>query len=215
VPVGRLVRLEARGIVPAVGEWIVLPPSENFDVIASGQRAYFSGERPGTYNFAIVRYDAANGQQRVLASVRVIVGDGEDPPDPDDGDDEDPDDGDDENPPLPPPGSKYRVAVIFEKDDLDEMPPAQAILLSSLTFRERLETAGHKVVALVDQHIEGPDGERPSELAKYFDAVEGDTLPRICLEPIGGGQVIDFPLPVDEDAVFELLQRGTQKGGGK
>jgi hypothetical protein len=202
VPIGRMVELTAEHVIPAQGEWICLPPTDNLRVDSSGRLAYFSAERNGTYHIAIVRHDPASGQQKTLAYWPVIVGEGEDPPEPPDPPD----------PPLPPPGSKYRVAVIFEKDDLDEMPPSQAILLSSLAFRERMESAGHKVVALVDQHIQGPKGERPSELVKYLDAIEGDTLPRICLEPIGGGDVVDFPLPVDEDAVFELLSKGTASG---
>jgi len=139
---------------------------------------------PGADPFAIATFDYGNGVN----------------PDPD--------------PPLPPepeppvPGVKHQVVIVFEREELDNLPRAQQVIIASLTFRERLAKAGHRLVAVVDQHSQGADGTAPAELTAYLAACEGDPLPRICLAPLAGGKVQDFPLPLTEDAVFELLDKG-------
>jgi len=125
--------------------------------------------------------------------------DAPDPPDPPD-------------PPLPPdppvPGEKWQVAIVFERTQLDNLPWSQRTIIGSLVFRERLREAGHRLVAIVDQDVEGADGKPPKDLAAYLNACKGDPVPRICLAPLKGGPVRDFPLPMTEDEVFALLEKG-------
>jgi len=110
------------------------------------------------------------------------------------------------DPPLP--GEKWQVVIVFERMQLDNLPWSQRTIIGSLVFRERLKEAGHRLVAIVDQHVEGTDGKPPQDLAAYLNACKGDPVPRICLAPLKGGPVRDFPLPQTEDEVFALLEKG-------
>ena len=113
------------------------------------------------------------------------------------------------NPPLPP-GKKWQVAVVYEKENAIKLPVAQRLIISSLEFRDKLKVAGHKLVpgGMVDQHIVAADGSIPADLKPYLDAAKGKALPRLCIAPIGGGDVLDFPLPATEVDVLELLEKG-------
>jgi len=155
---------------------------------------YVKGRSAGTFDL-ILDVNIPNKYELVFHAL-VIGGGGDDPPNPPD-------------PPLPP-NQKWRVAIVFERTKLDNLMKGQQQLIGSLTFRDKLKAAGHLLVpgGVVDQHTKDADGKTPKDLAPYLDAVEGDPLPRICLEPIGGGDVLDFPLPSSEAAVFELLEKG-------
>lgn len=107
--------------------------------------------------------------------------------------------------PPPPPGQKWQVVFIYERDQLDNLLRGQQLVLSSLVFRSRLEKAGHKLVGIVDQHIK--DVSKGGVLAPFFAAVKGDPLPRMCIAPLKGGKILDFPF-ADEAEVFKLLETG-------
>jgi hypothetical protein len=49
----------------------------------------------------------------------------------------------------------------------------------------------------------------PANLKPYWDAIQGDPLPRVAIAPLGGGAVRDFPMPADSVALYKLL--GEQK----
>lgn len=100
------------------------------------------------------------------------------------------------------------MAIIFERDRLDNLPWSQRTIIGSLMFQQRLKAAGHHLVGIVDQHVEGADGKKPEKLTAYLAACEGDPIPRICLAPMQGGPVKDFPLPKTEEEVFALLRKG-------
>ena len=173
-----------------------LQPAED-GLVAPAAVAEFTIEPfPGTSGAHLI---VADGWCYIVRGTTPVaswkVGETPDPPDP-------------PPPPPPPPGQKWQVVIVFERTQLPNLPRGQQVIIGSLTFRERLAKAGHRLVAVVDQHTAGAGGKRPAELAAYLAACEGDPVPRICLAPIGGGKVLDFPLPADEEAVLALLEKG-------
>jgi len=118
------------------------------------------------------------------------------------------------DPPIPPdppvPGAKYNVVILYETDQLDDMPASQLLILNSLQFREKLQAAGHKLLAVLDRDAKGNDGKNPpTSLAAYFGVCDGDDMPRIVITPLDGqGKPKDFNLPLTEAKVFELLEKG-------
>ncbi len=125
------------------------------------------------------------------------IGGGPVPPDPPDPPD-----------PPPPPNQKWEIVIVHESDDAVNLPRSQQVMLKSLTFRKQLKDAGHRLLAIVDHQIKNAKDGIPAGLAPYFGACEGDKLPRIGLCPLNGGDVIDFPFPLTEAAVFKLLKEG-------
>lgn len=109
--------------------------------------------------------------------------------------------------PPPPPGDKYQIVIVYESNERENLPSGQQVILSSLTFREELKKAGHKLVegGIVDQHIKDAGGKVHATLAPFFNACKGKKLPRLCLAPLKGGTIVTYPLPADEVGVFKIL----------
>lgn len=149
---------------------------------------------PGTYRVMLVVLLRSGALDQGHATVVVTGGATPDPPAPG---------------PDPPAPQRWQVVIVYESGRREELPRGQQVLLSSLTFREALAEAGHRLVAggIVDQHIKDSRGRVPEALAPYFAAVSADeSLPRLCIAPMSGGAVIDFPLPETEAGVLELLR---------
>jgi hypothetical protein len=159
-------------------------------------RIIFHATKPGQYMLAVATKDTDG--KLVTAKVVLNVG-GEPQPDPDPTPDPDP------NPP-PPPG-KWQVVIVYESNDLDNLPPGQQSIIKSLEFRERLTKAGHKLVpgGVWDRNAPNRKGTVPKSLAPYLAACKGETLPRLCISPAGGGKIRTFALPANIDAALTLL----------
>ena len=177
--------------------WPVLLPT---GVGPDGQLTYenaaiFSSLNQG--RFAII-LAVAESNQPALCVHEIAVGNdpGPNPPDPPD------------PPDPPPPDQKWQVVIVYEMNDLDNLPGSQQAIISGLVFRKALADAGHALVpgGIVDQHIKDKDGKVPTPLVAYLEACEGDPLPRICIAPFSGGDVRDYPLPITEAGVLELLE---------
>ena len=122
------------------------------------------------------------------------------------------------DPPTPDPGAKFQVMLIHEANDLDNLPQGQVDVLSGRVFRAKLAAAGHTflgsyhVGSLVTTRTRCIDGECETTttpipgMAVWFESVRGDPLPRICLAPLAGGEVRDFPLPADSAATIKFLE---------
>lgn len=121
------------------------------------------------------------------------------------------------DPPVPPPDQKWQIVIVYESDKEDNLPRSQQVILNSLTFRKALEAIGHYLLegGIIDQHIRDKNGKVPKILVPFFQACVDKMIPRICLAPIDGGEVLDYPLPLTETAVFELLRSPPAKGKNK
>jgi hypothetical protein len=113
------------------------------------------------------------------------------------------------NPPLPPdpdpqpePGAKYQVAMLVESGALDNLPRAQQAILASLKLRDELARRGHHLVGVleVDQSKDAP-----AAFAPWYEAVKGQSPPRLAIAPVAGGAITVHPLPADESALWKLL----------
>jgi len=107
-------------------------------------------------------------------------------------------------PPVPPvPGGPYQILLLYDQDQLDNLPSNQRDLLTSLVHRQKLTAAGHRVqLVLAAQTI---DPTVPSKFKAFFDAVKDDPLPRIAIAKLDGGKVADFPLPANIADLEKLL----------
>jgi hypothetical protein len=115
----------------------------------------------------------------------------------------------------------WNIVIFVESDDYDDLPAAQRILTGSLPFRARVKAAGHgflgvyDIDALVDRRLRCIPGggcrweavSIPDEWKPWFDAVRGDPTPRLAIsDKAGGGPVLDYPLPANEQDFFLLLE---------
>ena len=172
---------------------LVLQTTNNLPVL------FVKGSSPGKFDIIL---DVNIPTKYELVFHALQIGEGVDPVDPPDPID----------PPLPP-GKKWQVAVVYEKEDAIKLPAAQRLIISGLKFRDKLKAAGHKLVpgGIIDQHIVDADGSVPADLKPYLDAAKGKVMPRLCIAPISGGDVLDFPLPATEADVLELLEKGIKE----
>lgn len=108
------------------------------------------------------------------------------------------------NPPDPPvPGGPYQIMMFYDADQLDNLPAGQRELLTSLSLRQSLVSAGHVVLEILDES--SISSNTPSKYKAFFDSVRGDQLPRIALAPKAGGKVDDYPLPESVEKLMQLL----------
>jgi len=109
------------------------------------------------------------------------------------------------DPPLPPPvvGGPYQIFLLYDAETKDNLSKQQLAVLGSLTFRMRLEKAGHRVLGVsAAQSLTDPTA---SKHAAYFEAAKNVPLPCLVVSSMQGGKCVAMPLPVDEDATEKLL----------
>jgi len=107
-------------------------------------------------------------------------------------------------PPVPPvPGGPYQILLLYDQDQLDNLPSNQRDLLTSLVYRQKLTTAGHRVLGVFAAQTINLGS--ASKFKAFFDAVKDDPLPRIAITKLGGGKVADFPLPANMADLEKLL----------
>lgn len=70
--VGELVRLDVTGSTAASYKWLVVPPSQDFEVYDSGRKAVFSARMPGEYVFVIAA--ACGDTVDVIRHVIIVRG---------------------------------------------------------------------------------------------------------------------------------------------
>lgn len=68
--VGELVRFDVSASVADSFKWLVIPPSQDFEVYAEGRKAVFSARGPGEYEFIVAC--AKNGTVDVVRHVIVV-----------------------------------------------------------------------------------------------------------------------------------------------
>lgn len=120
----------------------------------------------------------------------TITGDpGPDPPDP---------------PDPPTPGGPYQIMLMFDGDQLDNLPREQRDLLTSLSLRQRLVASGHVLLEVLEAG--GLGGSVPPAYQPWVNAVKGDPMPRVALAPKDGGTIKDYALPENETDLMKLLE---------
>lgn len=108
------------------------------------------------------------------------------------------------DPPIPPkPGGPYQILLLYDADQLDNLPADQRALLTSLVYRQKLTAAGHRVLGVLAAQTINPAN--ASKFKAFFDAVKDDPLPRIAIAKLDGGKVADFPLPTSVADLEKLL----------
>jgi hypothetical protein len=106
-------------------------------------------------------------------------------------------------PPLPKPGGPYQILLLYDQDQLDNLSADQRALLTSLVYRQKLTSVGHRVLGVfAAQSISKPEA---SKFKAFFTAVKDDPLPRIAIAKLDGGKVADFPLPTNMVDLEKLL----------
>jgi len=160
----------------------------------------FMARVPGTYKVWVAAPLVTEASVKQGYAEAVIIVGGEPEPDPDPTPPTPPD-------PKPPPG-KWRVVIVYESNDLDNLPPGQQSIIKSLTFREQLTKAGHQLVpgGVWDKDAPNRGGGVPKSLLPYLAACKSETLPRLCLSPVTGGMIRTFALPTSIDAALTLLE---------
>ncbi len=185
---GQLVVFDAGGSTGTGYDWLVLA-DKNTDglwrVFENGQFLAFASPISGTYR--IVLSVAVDSQSDVVEAVLQNGMPGPDPPFP--------------------PGQKWQVVIVYESADLDNLSSEQQSIIKSLTFREQVVAAGHKILpgGIIDQGAVDSEGKAPETVAPYLAACKGKALPRLCISAMTGGEVQTFPLMADEVAVLNFL----------
>jgi hypothetical protein len=174
----------------------------------------FTAKNPGEY--LVKLHLVRDGKMEIAAIVVVVEGDRPNPPLPPDPPTPDP--------PVPNPTEKWQVMFFVESTDVDDLPDGQIELISSLSFRQSLEAAGHRFMGRYDRNsvmeskanctydrygrkiCQPPTMVVKSDLAPWWEAVKGDELPRMAIAPIDGGKVRDFPLPANSAELYSLLE---------
>lgn len=106
--------------------------------------------------------------------------------------------------PKPPvPGGPYQILLLYDQDQLDNLPPDQRSLLTSLVYRQKLVAAGHRVLGVFAAQAINPAN--VSRFKAFFDAVKDDPLPRVAIAKLTGGKVADFALPANIADLEKLL----------
>lgn len=101
--------------------------------------------------------------------------------------------------PLPP-TDKYQVVIILETAKLVELTPGQLEIVSSVTARKKIESAGHQIVAVGD-----PDTPPPRRLMPFWAAAKNQKLPLVLRAPTEGGTIEFRPLPDNTDELLKAL----------
>jgi len=104
-------------------------------------------------------------------------------------------------PPLPP-GGPYQVVLFYSPDQLDNLTADQREILNSMAYREKLKAAGHSLLGV----LAGNAAPSPqSKFRPFYNAVDGDPMPRVAVASKDGGKVVDFPLPATAKELDALL----------
>ncbi len=106
-----------------------------------------------------------------------------------------------------PPPTKWQVMIVTETANLDNLPRAQQAMISGLVFRQALEAKGHKWLRTADKDAAST---APEALKPWFEAASGKPLPCLLLAPVIGGDIKGYPLPVDDAAFWDFLEKGVK-----
>jgi len=191
-PAGELVEFDAGGSTGAGYDWAVSGSHNTtgrWKVYETGRILVFASPEPG--NYLITLSVAVDGQSHLT---QMVLHNGVSPdPDPD---------------PDIDPGGKWQVAIVYETNQLDNLPADQQSIIKSLTFRKRIADAGHRIVPGGVWDKDAPDrtGSTPKLLAPYLAACKNEDLPRLCISPVDGGTIRTFALPANSDAVMAILE---------
>lgn len=110
------------------------------------------------------------------------------------------------NPPDPPtPTGEKQIVLFYNGDLLDDLPAEQRRLLTSMTLRKKIAQQGHVLNEILE--VDSLSASTTEKYAKWLRAINGKTVPRIAIAPKGGGDIIDFPLPANGEALFQLLNQ--------
>ncbi len=146
---------------------------------------YVKGMKPGRFEIVLGIFIP---EKYEVVFHELVIGEGEVIPDPD---------------PLP--VGKYNIAIIFEREDLDNYSKEHQQIISSIVIHEKMEKLGHTIVegGIVDKDIVGPDGEVPDDLEPYLDKAKGKRMPVIVLSNNSG--IVGYTIPGSEAKLMELL----------
>lgn len=176
--------------------------------IVPGNAMFWAAES-GKYTLAAIIADWDSRNLIPLGKEVIVTGEAPKPPDPPNP----------PNPPLPPKPQAWQIMLFHQSDQLVKLPPAQVEMISGLAFRRELEAAGHRFLGGYDVDAVAKTSvvcDRrgycrtlvtvPPDLAPWWQAVEGDPMPRLAIAPIDGGNILDFPLPATVSDFHKRLE---------
>ncbi len=106
-----------------------------------------------------------------------------------------------------PPPTKWQVMIVTETANLDNLARRQQAMISGLVFRQALEAKGHKWLPSADQDAakDAPEAYKP-----WFEAAKNKPRPTLLLAPVQGGDIKGYPLPADEAAFWDFVEKGVK-----
>lgn len=102
--------------------------------------------------------------------------------------------------PEPNPSGPFRVLILYENDDFQQLPASQVAAIRSPKLREWL-TANKADFRIWDQNV---DTKNAAEFWQKAVKLPRDSLPWVWAT--GGKNGINGPLPASESALIELLE---------
>lgn len=167
--------------------WLVIGVGPvNYRALGNGSEIIWTGP-PGNYLVVLVVVNA-NGTKDTNKAT-VVIGDAPNPPDPGPGPlPPDPD------PPIPPVDPKWQITLFHNSNDLDNYTQEQLAMLQGLKFRKALVEEGHNFIGSYDIQSPLVKERATTNLAQWFAAVKGKTMPVVALAPKDGGAIQVFPL---------------------
>lgn len=111
----------------------------------------------------------------------------------------------DPNPPDPPqPGGKKQVVLWLSEKQLPYLSQGQRDILTSVVFREWMESQGHVLLEVLDP-ANFQAGSVPERYRAWVNSVAGKKLPAISVAPKDGGQIATYDLPAGIDEAKTLI----------
>jgi len=187
-----LIHVEALSETATGHAWFIDGPRGFEDIVKlspDSKRIVFTGP-PGRYKLMLV-VQTKGGMLDQAHRIMFIEGIG---PEPDPEPDPDPD------PPMP--GVRWLIII----EETDQRTNAHAAIYHSEKLNAYLKAKGHPPRRLWDQDELDPNGKTPKSLKPYLNLADRDSLP-VCFVADAGGRILhQGPLPVDADAVLDLLK---------
>jgi len=110
--------------------------------------------------------------------------------------------GPDPPPPPPPPVASWKIVLFYDSTTLDDMTRDQQAIMRGEAIKATLKQKGHNLL----QRVEGHPTSYPPELREFIQAVAGKSLPRVALQSVNGGAVLDYPLPTTVEGFLNSLK---------
>jgi len=96
----------------------------------------------------------------------------------------------------------WKIVLFYDSTTLDDMTRDQQAIMRGEAIKATLKQKGHNLL----QRVEGYPTSYPPELREFIQAVTGKSLPRVALQSVNGGAVLDYPLPTTVEGFLNSLK---------